>query len=59
MTQEEIQKLEKELAAAKVEIQTLRLRLDNLTFILSEEMTASGRLPKLELRRPLGETKSA
>ncbi len=57
MTQEEIQKLEKELAAAKVEIQTLRLRLDNLTFILSEEMT--GRLPKLELRRPLGETKSA
>jgi hypothetical protein len=57
VTQEEIQKLEKELAAAKVEIQTLRLRLDNLTFILSEEMT--GRLPKLELRRPLGETKSA
>jgi hypothetical protein len=46
----DIEALQKELAAAKAEIQSLRLRLNNVTYILSEEMTASGRLPKLEFR---------
>jgi prefoldin subunit 5 len=46
----EIQLLQKELEAAQAEIQSLRLRLNNVTFILKEEMKASGTLPKLGLR---------
>ena len=37
--------LEKQLAEAKAEIEKLRLRLDNVTFMLRKEMTASGSLP--------------
>jgi hypothetical protein len=46
----EIEMLRKELAAANVEIENLRLRLSNVTYILKEEMTSSGRLPNLGLR---------
>jgi hypothetical protein len=43
----DIQHLQKELAEAKAEIQSLQLRLNNVTFILKEEMMSSGTIPKL------------
>jgi len=45
--QTEVEKLKKELAAAKIENEELRLRLDNTVLMLKAEMTASGSLPKL------------
>jgi hypothetical protein len=47
---QDIQSLQKELDAARAEILSLRLRLANVTLLLAEEMTASGRLPKVEAR---------
>ncbi len=46
--QREIDLLKKELAEARVEIETLMLRLQNVTLLLKKEMTASGSLPKPE-----------
>jgi hypothetical protein len=44
----EIELLKKQLAEANVEIDSLRLRLSNVTLLLKKEMTASGNLPKPE-----------
>ncbi len=44
----ELLSLEKELAQAKAEIEELKLRLSNVTFLLTREMTASGSLPKID-----------
>jgi hypothetical protein len=41
---DEIEVLKKELAEAKVEIEELKLRLCNVTFLLKKEMTESGKL---------------
>ena len=46
----QLEVLQKELDEAKAESQSLRLRLSNVTYILKEEMTASGSLPNLSLR---------
>jgi len=38
--------LKKELKEARVEIENLKLRLSNVTFLLKKEMQVSGKLPK-------------
>jgi len=43
---DEIESLKKELAEARAEIQSLHLRLSNVTLLLKKEMTESGKLPK-------------
>jgi hypothetical protein len=48
--------LKKELAEAKAEIEHMRLRLANVTYLLKKEMVASGNLPKPtppEIRRAI------
>jgi hypothetical protein len=47
VTEAEIKALKKELEAAKIEIEMLNLRLANVTLLLKKEMTASGKLPKV------------
>ncbi|HEV3272971.1 MAG TPA: hypothetical protein VGZ93_12385 [Candidatus Methylacidiphilales bacterium] len=42
----EIELLKKRLAEANAEIDVLRIRLTNVTFLLKSEMVASGNLPK-------------
>jgi len=44
----EMEALKKELEEAKVEIESLRLRLANVTLLLKKEMVESGKLPKPE-----------
>ncbi len=44
----ELLSLEKELALAKAEIEELKLRLSNVTFLLTKEMTSSGTMPKID-----------
>jgi hypothetical protein len=46
-----MQLLKKELAEARAEIESLRLRLNNTTFLLKKEMTASGSLPNPKLNK--------
>jgi len=43
----EIENLKRELAEAKAEIQSLHLRLDNVTLLLKMEMSDSGKHPKV------------
>jgi predicted RNase H-like nuclease (RuvC/YqgF family) len=45
----EIEALKKELEEAKAEIESLHLRLANVTLLLKKEMVESGKLPKPEL----------
>jgi len=42
----ELEILRKQLAEALAEIERLKLQLNNATFLLRKEMTASGHLPK-------------
>jgi len=42
----EIEKLKKELDLLQKENQSLKLRVDNLTFLLKKEMIAAGKLQK-------------
>jgi hypothetical protein len=42
----EIELLKKQLAEANAEIESLRLRLSNVTLLLKKEMTESGKLSK-------------
>lgn len=51
MPNDEVKALKKELAEAKVEIEHLRLRLDNANLLLREEMMATGKIPKMEPRK--------
>jgi len=44
---DEMEALKKELAAAKLENDELRIRLNNLMMMLKKEMHASGSLPAL------------
>jgi hypothetical protein len=41
----EVEALKKQLAAAKAELDGVRLQLKNVMVLLKKEMTASGRLP--------------
>ena len=43
---DDVEALKRELAEAKAEIQSLMLRLSNVTLMLKKEMTESGSLPK-------------
>jgi hypothetical protein len=47
----EIELLKKQLAEANTEIESLRLRLSNVTLLLRKEMTESGKLPKPEYEK--------
>jgi len=47
----EIESLKKQLAEANAEIESLRLRLSNVTLLLRKEMTESGKLPKPECEK--------
>ncbi len=40
----ELERLKKELAEARAEIENLNLRLSNVTFLLKKEMIASGKI---------------
>jgi hypothetical protein len=45
----EMEALKKELEKAKAEIESLRLRLANVTLLLKKEMVESGKLSKPEM----------
>ena len=51
MQNAEVEVLKKELAAAKIEIEHLQMRLGNATLLLRAEMMETGKLPKLEPRK--------
>ncbi len=42
----ETERLKKELAEARAEIENLKLQLSNVTFMLKKEMKEAGKLPK-------------
>jgi hypothetical protein len=46
----ETEALRHELRAAQAEIESLKLRLSNVMYLLKQEMTVSGKLPKLQSR---------
>jgi hypothetical protein len=43
--------LRKEIAKLKIEVDELRLQLDNVLLLLKTEMTESGKLPKVDRKK--------
>jgi hypothetical protein len=54
----EIELLKKQLAEAKAENQSLMLRLNNVMFMLKQEMTASESIPKARPEPPASNSDS-